>query len=421
MGSRRKTVMYLSLIGGFVLFCTFYNPLTKADTAVAEQNKISDSRTTISVITSPPAVIRRADKLYQPIQVEVLHFGKELEAEISITGAEPVKLRLQPGRNAAELFVPPIKKNELKVTVDLEVAGKCLSSRKLLLKRVRNWNVYLLHHSHVDIGYTHLQTEVESNQWKFFEQAIELARKTADYPAGSRFKWNAEVLWAVDSYLKQASVPKRQEFIDAVRKGWIGLDALYGNELTALCRPEELVRLVDYAQRLRQRYNLKIDTAMITDVPGYTWGIVPVLAQSGVKYFSIGPNDRHRIGYVLSAWGDKPFYWDSPSGKHNVLCWVAGKGYVFFFRGRIGGGKLFEYLKRLEDSKYPYNMVQLRYSIDSDNGPPDPELSDFVRSWNTIYAYPKLIIATTSEMFREFERQYGKNVPKVQGDFTPYW
>ena len=111
-----------------------------------------------------------------------------------------------------------------------------------------------------------------------FEQVIELARKSADYPPGSRFKWNVEVLWAVESYLKQASKEKREQFIEAVNKGWIALDALYGNELTALCRPEELIRLVDYAQKLRQRYGFTINSAMITDVPGYTWGIVPVLA-----------------------------------------------------------------------------------------------------------------------------------------------
>ena len=31
-----------------------------------------------------------------------------------------------------------------------------------------------------------------------------------------------------------------------------------------------------------------------------------------------------------------------------------------------------------------------------------------VRDWNAKYAYPKLIIATTSEMFHEFEKRYGE-------------
>jgi len=239
------------------------------------------------------------------------------------------------------------------------VAGKSIGKQTLTIKPVRKWEVYLLHHSHVDIGYTHVQTEVEQKHWQYYKQVIDLARNTADYPPGSPFKWNVEVLWAVDSFLKQASPADSQAFIDAVKKGWIGLDALYGNELTALCRPEELVRLVDYARMLRQRFDVTIDTAMITDVPGYTWGIVPVLAQSGVKYFSIGPNRGHRIGYTLSAWGDKPFYWLSPSGKESVLCWVAGEGYSFFHSGRLDGQRLFDYLQRLDDSEYPYDMVQI--------------------------------------------------------------
>ena len=112
------------------------------------------------------------------------------------------------------------------------------------------------------------------------DDAVELARRTADYPQGSRFKWNVEVMWAVDSYLRQATPVKREEFVEAVRRGWIGLDALYGNELTALCRGEELFRLTDCARRIANKYGLKIDSAMISDVPGYTWGIVPALAAS---------------------------------------------------------------------------------------------------------------------------------------------
>jgi alpha-mannosidase len=66
-------------------------------------------------------------------------------------------------------------------------------------------------------------------------------------------------------------------------------------------------------------------------------------------------------------------------------------------------------------------MIQLRYSIGGDNGPPDPKLSEYVKDWNDKYAYPKLVVATTSEMFDEFERRYGNKVPKFRGDFTPYW
>ena len=380
-----------------------------------------ESQTKLLDMNSQPYLVRHDDgKMYQPVLVSVLHIGEPTEAEVSIDGSEFSKQSLKPGFKVIEGLAPAVEETTT-IHIDARVAGKSIGKQALTINPVRKWEIYILHHSHVDIGYTHVQTEVEHKHWKYFEQVIDLARKTADYPPGSAFKWNVEVLWAVDSFLKQASPEDMQAFVDAVKKGWIGLDALYGNELTALCRPEELVRLVDYAQTLRQRFDVTIDSAMITDVPGYTWGIVPVLAQSGVKYFSVGPNRGHRIGYTLSTWGDKPFYWQSPSGKHEILCWVAGEGYSFFHSGRLDGGRLFNYLKRLGDSEYPYDMVQLRYSIGGDNGPPDPNMSDFVRDWNQKYAYPKLVVATTTEMFREFEQRYAEKIPRFRGDFTPYW
>ncbi len=283
----------------------------------------------------------------------------------------------------------------------------------------RKWEIYLLPHSHVDIGYTKLQTEVESDHWQFLEAAIEAVRKTADYPPEAQFKWNVEVLWAVESYLKQASPERRRAFIDAVKKGRIGLDALYGNELTALCRPEELLKLVDYAVRLRQRHDVTIDSAMITDVAGSTWGIVAALAHGGVKYLSAGPNSSHRIGYTRSAWDNRPFYWVSPSGRRKVLYWQTGNSYHPAFNNEA---ELLKFISEFErnNADYPYDVLYFRHCR-GDNAGPDVRLSEFVRAFNGRHASVKLIIATTSEMFHEFERRYGDVIPSVRGDFTPYW
>ncbi len=95
------------------------------------------------------------------------------------------------------------------------------------------------------------------------------------------------MLWAVKSYLEKFP-KKRKEFYNAVRKGWIGLDADYGNVMTGLCRPEELYRLVEYSNELEKKIGVKIEEAMISDVPGYTWGIVQAFADNGIKVFFCG-------------------------------------------------------------------------------------------------------------------------------------
>ena len=209
----------------------------------------------------------------------------------------------------------------------MDLHGGAISNWRIALKPVRKWVVYLLPHSHVDIGYTQLQADVEKKQWSNIDAALDLIRKTADYPPEARFKWNAKVLWAMDSYLRKAPPEKQQRLVEAIRAGNVELDALYGNELTGLCRPEELLRLMQWGDRLGRRCGVKVDSAMISDVPGYTWGTVSALDQAGVKYFSIGPNYVDRIGRTMSTWQDKPFYWIGPDNKQKVLCWIPYLGY----------------------------------------------------------------------------------------------
>ena len=57
-----------------------------------------------------------------------------------------------------------------------------------------------------------------------------------------------------------------------------------------------------------------------------------------------------------------------------------------------------QHLAELERKGYPYDMVELRWSVGGDNGPPDADLPDVVKNWNAKYASPKLVIATVSRV-----------------------
>jgi hypothetical protein len=367
-------------------------------------------------------VERKQGQLVQSLVVAIDYpYMRPIEAVLRVAGQEPRPLTLKLGSQRVEFPIPAIEtKQTLHVAVDY--AGQPVVERQATLKPARKWVVYLLPHSHIDIGYTHVQTEVERKQWDNINKALALCAKSANYPPEARFKWNAEVLWAMDSYLRRQPPEKQQRLVDAIRAGQVELGSLYGNELTGLCRPEELLRLMERAMTIGRRCGVKVDSAMISDVPGYTWGIVPAMAQAGVKYFSIGPNYCARIGQTLSAWEDKPFYWLAPDRQHKVLCWIPYFGYAFGHVHQSDVGKVLpQHLVELERKGYPYDMVELRWCVGGDNGPPDAGLSDMVKNWNAKYAWPKLVITTTSRLFREFEKRYASKIPVVHGDFTPYW
>ena len=237
-----------------------------------------------------------------------------------------------------------------------------------------------------------------------------------------RFVWNVEVLWAADLFLQRLGESQQQAFFAAVKNGQVELCGMYLNELTGLCRPEELVRLFRFGTQLEQRTGVPIESAMISDVPGYTWGTVSAMAEAGIKYFSVAPNYFDRVGDILVQWENKPFYWVGPSGKDKVLVWIPYRGYATSHIIRALTPEFLEaYQTHLDETDYPYEIAYLRWAGHGDNAVPDPSICEFVRDWNAKYEWPRLIISGTTEAFRALEDRYGDELPTVRGDWTPYW
>ena len=373
-------------------------------------------------VRTEPALIRDTGREMQSLRLRLdnLIAGRTLSVRTPTQDIADTPLKI--GANVWQITVPKAKSPET-VTIRFKLNGQLVQTDSVQVVPVKTRNIYLLCYSHNDIGYTDLQADVERKQWKNLEQAMQFIRKTADYPQDARYKWNMETIWALESYLQQASPAQRQEVFADIREGSIGLSALYANMLTGLANADEMPHFFDFARHLRSEYQLPMTTAATSDVPGFSWGLVSAMAQSGVKYFATAPNSGDRIGYTLQAWGDKPFYWASQSGKERVLTWMAGASYSSFHEGllsQLGDEKIMKLIRTLDESSYPYDMVQLPYTL-GDNGGPDPTLADFVQHWNERYVTPRLIIATHEQMFREFEKRYGATLPVVQGDFTPYW
>lgn len=374
---------------------------------------------TIGTARTIRALAESKGKLWQPIEMTMRHGGPAVTATVSAEGTS-VQREIDAGSSNLELLVPPVKKNK-SVTVSISAAGQTFTT-SVLLQPVRKLTIYVLPHSHHDLGYTDLQVDVEKKQMDNLKKAIEIAQKTADYPEGAKFVWDTEVLWSVDQFLHRQPEADKQALIEAIKKGQIGLNGMYANELTGLCRPEELLELFRYGTQLSEQTGVKIDTAFLSDVPGMTWGTCTAFAQAGIRYFSLAPNHFDRIGTIMVAWQDKPFWWVSPSGKDKVLVWVPWMGYgLSHVIGEFSDGWINDYQQRLDDAKFPYDISYVRWAGHGDNGAPDPAISDFVKNWSGEYAWPKFRIASAHEMFTTFEKKYGDKLPEYKGDLTPYW
>lgn len=384
-------------------------------------------------IKAMPFLLNGEQKNKQPIQVTVLHFGSPDQLSIAIDGNSQKAIPVQNGFNVAEIHVNSVQQ-PMPLHIKASVGNLSGLDTIVQLQPVTYRELDLIHHAHTDIGYSHLQQEVIKIHVQNIRRALHLIEKTKNYPEGSRFVWNIESAWAAENFLQEATPKERQDFFTAVKNRQIFLSATYANILSGLCTPEEMNWITEYARMLRKEENLPINAAMLSDVPGMSWSMVPALAKNGIRYFSNGPNyveglpDKgDRVGSTIMEMGNKAFWWKSASGKDSILLWTCGKGYSSWHGTPEGGvvergpEKIADYLNELDAIHYPYDMVQWRYNIVSDNGPTDSTISDFVKNWNEKYASPKLVLTGVSDLFERFEKKYGNQIPSISGDFTPYW
>jgi len=375
--------------------------------------------TFIRSVTEKQVLLKNGDNPLKPLELEIVHVGAATEATLEISGANPVKTELIPGVQIMQALIPEIQEPK-EVLITLNSGGEILAKTSSLIHPVRDWEVHLIHQTHLDIGFTHTQEDVLKMQTSYLYQALDLIEKTKDYPEEARFKWHPEGMWAIDEFLKTAPEEKKQQFMNAIHDQSIHLDAFYVHLLTGLATGEELFELIQPAKDFEKEYGVPVKTAIGSDIPGYSWGLVTALAQQGVEFLNTAPNNNHRLGHLYKL-ADKPFFWLSPNGQDKVFTWMASHAYIYFWWDMNTLNRVPRFLDHLEKSEFPYEIAMLRYEIGGDNGYPDPSLPDKVKSWNEKYASPKIILSTNTRLYNSFLSRYEKEIPVASGDLTPYW
>ena len=377
------------------------------------------SYTVVARTAAIRGLVEKDGRDWQPIDITLRHIGAAEDVRLRC-GEVTAQARVVAGDRTVRLLIPASDKG-YEADVEVALPQQRLHTR-VSIKPVRKMTLYVLNHSHTDIGYTDLQPEIEKRQVENLLTGIAYARATAGNPPGSRFVWNVEVGWATDLFQRRLTPAQRAEYDEAVKKGWVSLQGLYLNMLTGLCRPEELIRTCRFATEEAQRLGVKIDSAMISDVPGYTWGTVNAMAQAGIRYFSVAPNYFDRIGDILVQWENKPFWWVSQSGRERVLVWIPWRGYAMSHEIKgLDEAFLSRYQDQMDAVNFPYDISYMRWAGHGDNAVPEQQPTDFAKQWNATYAWPKLVISSTGEAFAAFEKRYGDKLPEVRGDWTPYW
>lgn len=382
-----------------------------------------------------------------------------IDAAVALTTAEvrdasglPLVRGVEPIATGLRLFVPEVSAPARLDLILPEIAAGVATTVEI--KPVRRWQIHLVHHSHLDIGYTDPQGQVIAEHLSYLDSALRLVKETDGWEPDAQFRWTVESLWSFEQWAESRPARLVDEFVEQVRRGRIELTAMPFNLNTEACSTDELHELLRMAADVRRQFGVPVRTAMQTDVPGAVGGLVDVLAENGVGYLSVAHNWAGRSVPHLTGGQDVPrlFWWQAASGRR-VLVWVTDTphGLAYMEGPMLGFDASYDavedllpaYLNSLATHPYPFDgamfgfpaadvplhrkpyewdllhlRVQGRFG---DNAPPRRIMSDTVRRWNERWAYPQLRLSTNADFFTAAEERLGDRVPTFSGDWNNWW
>ena len=148
--------------------------------------------------------------------------------------------------------------------------------------------VYVVSKTHLDLGYTNLaERVVDKYLEKYIPNAIQIAKEVNT--DGKKFVWTLGS-WLIDRALRDDDEKRARELDEACRRGDIVAHAMpftVQSELEDVTLFEDGLKII---KELDKRFGRNTIAAKMTDVPGHTIGIVPLLAKHGIKMLHIGVN-----------------------------------------------------------------------------------------------------------------------------------
>lgn len=301
------------------------------------------------------------------------------------------------------------------------------------LKPQKRWTAYITPHTHFDLGFTDVQTKLWSQLTADMKDILDLCDRTDNWPDDCKYRWNIECSSLLEEFARRYP-DQMPRMIERLKQGRIEVNAGYTNMLTELCSGEELCRSFYPIERFREQYGITVDTAMHNDIAGITWQMPQLYNKAGVKCLSFRSNPvRAKLIWDRPEALTRPFIWQSPDGSSVILWYTDSYREANFFREDCPEAPVSDWMQdkgsgaydaflgliaRQEKKGTPVDAIQMR--MGGDNLPPTINSSLWVKAWNELWAYPRMIVATNRMFFDHIER-FRSQLETHAGDIPDWW
>jgi alpha-mannosidase len=365
-------------------------------------------------------VIKDGDQRWHNAVIEILHLGPADKVEVEVDDINRT-MDLHTGYNRLDINLPIVKDNKT-FAARLRIGNQPTIVREFTLSPVREWEVFLIQHTHSDIGYTRPQQEILPEHLRYIDHALDYCDMTDDYPDAAQFRWTCETSWSVKEYLEKRPQSQVDRLVSRIKEGRIEATGMYFN-FSEIIDEQAVAYQTKYLKMLKNA-GIDVMTAMQNDVNGAAWSFIDVFKNTGVKYLNMGLHG-HRARKPFQQ--PTAFWWESPA--ENMLLAFRAEHYQHGNKLRLISGSqdvfcqnLTTYLGSLEEKEYPYDKVALQFSgYVTDNSPPSTKVCDIIREWNEKYEWPKLRSSLAKDFLMYLDEVHGDEIEKRKEAWPDWW
>ncbi len=184
--------------------------------------------------------------------------------------------RFAPANLTVRIFNPDLREPS---SLLFEIAGAKLSLEHTAAPALDG--ACFVQFAHHDLGLHRHPQQLLRENGRLSDDALRFCSETDHFPPESQFRYTIEQGWSLLYWLRHRTEEAHGEMMRRIREGRIEVNAFFGNQITELQGPEEMVRMLYPVFALKREYGIPVECGSITTSPASVGASqAPLLAQA---------------------------------------------------------------------------------------------------------------------------------------------
>lgn len=257
--------------------------------------------------------------------------------------------------------------------------------------------IRLIFKTHLDVGFTDLGTNVlKTYTTDFIPAALNLSETIEKEKDANKYPWTTGS-WLLSEYLKSSNPINKTRMEDAIKRNDFFWHAFPFTIEAELCDSSLFASCFFISRNLDRQFGRHTIAAKMTDVPGITRSVIPIMKSNGITLLHIGTNPCIPLPKVPTL-----FRWRNTDGSEIFVIYQLGYGDCL----KLPETKTAAYLCFTSDNHGPHTKEQI---------------AEIYTSIKNRFPKAEIVASSLDDVAKDIELNCGDKLPVITQEIGDSW